>query len=184
MGKNQTIFKKKEEVNSPEALIQKDLERLEKQLYTIDDKVLADDVDTKQIQEELLEAKKLKMRTLIRLNAIYYENNSISKKTFNEYKDKVEHITTLLTTFEEYNTSNTQKEIQKGIDILTMVSLIILPLTLITSFFGMNFKSLGNITHTFGLFSKKNAHLYVFGVIILYFVTLVITNSASNKCFS
>jgi magnesium transporter len=171
---NQDLFKKSQMDISPAKLIQEDLEKLEKQLYTIDDKILDDKVDTKKIQDELLEAKKLKMKTLIRLNAIYYETNGITKKKYEEYKEKVEHITTLLSTFEEYNTSNTQKEIQRGIDILTMVTLIVLPLTLITSFFGMNFNSLGNVTSKYGLFSKRNAHWYVLGFILLYIISIII----------
>ena len=160
------IFKKKQNSISPEKLISNDLKKLEKQLYTIDDKVLEDNVDTPIIQEELLQAKKLKMRTLIRLNSIYYEQRRITKKKYEEYYKKIEHINNLISTFEDYNTSNTQKEISRGIDILTMVSLIVLPLTLITSFFGMNFNSMGNMTHIFGLFSIKNAHLYILGFII------------------
>ena len=168
------IFKKKQSNISPEKLIQNDLQKLEKQLYTIDDRVLEDNVDTKKIEEELLQAKKIKMKTLIRLNSIYYETGGISKKKYDEYSNKVEHIGNLLSTFEEYNKSNTQKEISRGIDILTMVSLIVLPLTLITSFFGMNFSSMGNVTNLFGWFSIKNAHLYILVFIILYTISIIV----------
>jgi Mg2+ and Co2+ transporter CorA len=159
---------------SPEDIIKRELHKLETQMYTIDDRLLDATAGTNAdlLSDELLETKKQKMRTLIRLNAIYYEHNAISKKTYAEYKEKVEHIDMLLTTYEEYNTSNTQKQIKKGIDMLTMVTVIVLPVTLLTSFFGMNFKSLGSLTTKQGWFTVDNAHCYVGLFILLYMFTI------------
>ena len=175
--KEKALSKKKKVL---ENIIESDLSELEKKLYTIDDRILQDNVDNKQIEKELLESNKLKMKTLIRINTLYYENKNIDEEKYNDFKSRIEHIEKLLLIFDEYNKSNTQKDIRKSIDTLTTISIIILPLTLITSFFGMNLKSLGNLTQESGIFSIKNIHLYIicfFGIYIGIVIFILYSNN-------
>jgi len=152
--------------------LQSELGRLERRLYTIDDKLLDEtepgNGDT--VRSELMEAKKAKLKILIRLNALRYESDHLAQKEYDQLQEKLQHIDRLLAIFEEYSSSFTQKQIKRGIDVLTLVTVVFLPLTCFISFFGMNFASMGSVAApgTTTIFARAQAHWVVLAAALVY----------------
>lgn len=152
--------------------LQQELGRLEKRLYTIDDRMLDDTALASNgdgIRTELMEAKKAKLKITIRLNALRYESNNLKDDEYTALQEKLEQVDRLLKIFEEYSAAFTQKQIKRGIDLLTAVTVVFLPLTCCICFFGMNFGSMGSLTAPgASVFAQPRAHLWVLGLGILY----------------
>ena len=62
----------------------------------------------------------------------------------------------------------------KHLKIITFINLSLLPISIITGFYGMNFKSLGSPSLKSGHFAKKKGHYLVY---LLIFVSFLITSS-------
>lgn len=155
--------------------LQSELGRLERRLYTIDDKLLDETTpgngDT--VRSELMEAKKAKLKILIRLNALRYESNHLAQKEYEKLQEKLQHIDRLLAIFEEYSSSFTQKQIKRGIDVLTLVTVVFLPLTCFISFFGMNFASMGSVAAPgTTVFTRARAHWVVLAAALVYAIAV------------
>ena len=156
--------------------LQSELGRLERRLYTIDDKLLDETTpgngDT--VRSELMEAKKAKLKILIRLNALRYESDHLAQKEYEQLQEKLQHIDRLLAIFEEYSSSFTQKQIKRGIDVLTLVTVVFLPLTCFISFFGMNFAAMGSVAApgTNALFARAQAHWVVLTAALVYAIAV------------
>ena len=69
----------------------------------------------------------------------------------------------------------------KHLKIITFINLSLLPISIITGFYGMNFKSLGSPSLKSGHFAKKNGHYLVY---LLIFVSLLVTSSIYIRLIS
>ena len=59
--------------------------------------------------------------------------------------------------------------------IVSMITMIFLPLGFIVGFFGMNFRSMGNATLDYGIYSIKNAEIFIIIIIsILIILTILV----------
>lgn len=122
----------------------------------------------KEIDEEIQDIKKklLYMELIDRL-IIPSENNQtdVTRSKLSDMRESMKLIS-------RYNTDIVVQNQKKSIDVLTIISIIILPMTLITSYFGMNFVRMGTSNTTYGgIFSFEYPQIFV---IILSIVSIII----------
>jgi len=109
-------------------------------------------------------------RRVIRLHFmidLYEYNNKTNLKKDRDRLNKINHKITLL---DNYNSMIFEYKQKKSLDIIALVSLVFLPLTLITGYFGMNFKGMGSPTHGKGIFTIGNPNYFVF---ILFIISII-----------
>ena len=122
----------------------------------------------KPINHGLYKIRKSAIRVEFELDALEFRNNV-------EYKDsrkKLEKIKKNIKLFTDYNSMVLLHKQKTSIDLISLAGLIFLPFGIITGYFGMNFKGMGECgKKTGGVFSIKYPHLFVF---ILFIISTII----------
>jgi hypothetical protein len=122
----------------------------------------------KPINHGLYEIRKSAIRVEFELDALEIRNNV-------EYKDsrkKLEKLKKNIKLFTDYNSMVLQHKQKTSIDLISLIGLIFLPFGIITGYFGMNFKGMGECgKKTVGVFSIKYPNLFVF---ILFVISTII----------
>lgn len=102
-------------------------------------------------------------------------NNSRLKNPDKDWSDldkKFDILDNDMKNIDTYERNNILKNQQKSLDIISWISIILLPLTVITGYYGMNFASMGSPSNNKGPFSFKYGQLWVF---FLFTISLSIT---------
>ena len=89
-----------------------------------------------------------------------------------DLKNKLKFIDDNIELIDNYNTQLTSKDQQDSIDKLTLLNTIFLPLTLITGYYGMNFRSMGSPSLSKGIFAIKNSNTFV---LLLFVISIILT---------
>lgn len=153
-------------------------------------------MDKNIIQNELnkIQVELLKIDTLINkkndinLNTINDFNNLNKKflllkisidgyKLDNNLKDielqkQVQYISHNMKVLTQYINMSSDFKSRKSLDKLTILNTIFLPLGLICSYFGMNFKSMGSPTTKTGIFTINNSNKFV---LFLFIISIIVT---------
>ena len=109
-------------------------------------------------------------RRVIRLHYmmdLYEYKNKTKIKKDRERLNKINHKIKLL---DNYNSMIIEYKQKNSLDIIALVSLIFLPLTLITGYFGMNFRGMGSPAKSKGIFTIGKPNYFVF---ILFIVSII-----------
>lgn len=107
-----------------------------------------------------LKQSKLYLNYLYQYKKEFYNNNNVKyEEKIDIYISYLEHIINDLNDFQNH--------------LLTLVATIFLPLSFITGFFGMNFKSMGAPSLDKGIFTIDNAE---FKILLVIFVLIVATS--------
>jgi Mg2+ and Co2+ transporter CorA len=89
-------------------------------------------------------------------------NMSDAHKDILKSRKRLERILHNIKIIDDYLSDLVQHAQQKSLNNLTYINLIFLPLTLITGYFGMNFKAMGNPVHGRGILSHSHGQTVVF----------------------
>lgn len=148
--------------------INNEAENIIQLLINIDERVLHSDlIDNDKLTKLLFNIRK----RIFNLNFKIHELELISSdrdKKFNHLKQKIKFIIENFKLINDFNKQVLQKNKKKAIDTLTVVNTIFLPLSLITGYFGMNFKSMGAPSNKSGIFTLT----YGQGFVISLFISL------------
>ena len=98
-------------------------------------------------------------------------NNQMNEKDLKILENKVKYLDHNIHLLNQYINMTSDYSSSKNLDKLTILNTIFLPLGLICSYFGMNFKSMGSPTGKKGILTIKNSNYFV----ILLFVISIIT---------
>ena len=128
------------------------------------------------INDKLFKFRKILMKTNLMLNnlQIKYKDNDEMEKKINFYKTRTNFFNKSLNIIDKYNNALDIKGQSKSLKLLTTINMIALPLAIITGYFGMNFKSMGNPTRNKGILSHKHGQKIVLGLFIISIITMVI----------
>jgi len=110
-------------------------------------------------------------KRVIRLHFIidlYEYNNKVKIKKDRERLDKISHKIKLL---DNYNSMIIEYKQKNSLNIIALMSLIFLPLTLITGYFGMNFEGMGAPSKSKGIFTIGKPNYFVF---LLFIISIII----------
>ena len=110
--------------------------------------------------KKLMSIKKTVIRIDISLNKIELKNYDISKQR--KQLRKINHI---LEHYDDYSDDLARAKHYRNTYLLTMISIISFPLTIIVGYFGMNFVGMGS--HKKGIFGVKNPHIFVFTLAVV-----------------
>lgn len=145
----------------------KQFNKLEKELIEVDEYFIKNP-KSKFVKEKLFKLKKDSI--LLEIKIDQYELNKHLQEMY-DMDDVISKAHTRLDTIrknieiiDDYLESIAQQRQQKSLDILTYINLIFLPLTLITGYFGMNFRAMGNPALSKGILAHSNAHSFVFAL--------------------
>ena len=110
-------------------------------------------------------------RTILRLHFMIdlYEYNN--KKQLKNERHRLVNITRKMKLLDNYNAMIIQFKQKNSLDIIALLSLIFLPLTLITGYFGMNFEGMGAPSKFKGIFTIQKPNKFVF---ILFIISIII----------
>ena len=156
---------KKTEKKTPENMIDELIPEFKK----LNSDILSGYLNDEEIKSSIEDARKKLLYA-----RLLYNNNRLANpdkdwtsldKKFNILENDMENIDT-------YERKNILTNQQKSLDIISWISVILLPLTLITGYYGMNFASMGSPSTEKGPFSFKYGQIWVF---FLFGVSLTIT---------
>ena len=149
-----------------------EIENIEEELVLLDKYLLKknNQISHKKISEKIFKIRKKILEIEINLNEMELKNVNI--KIVNDLKKKINNIQKNLNIISDYNIKILQSKQQKTIDTLTLINTIFLPLSLITGFFGMNFKSMGVPSLNTGIYTISNA---TFSIICSFILISLVT---------
>ena len=147
------IYKKwVQEINK--GTIKEKTRELSKEFNEIVHDILYSDKKNKQINKEITDIRKRLLYLELASNQIPELSSDIT-----EGITKLASNMDLVNKYEERETMVGQKQ---SLNILTYISVIFLPLTLITGYFGMNLRDQGNLTEKRGIMALKYGQLFIF----------------------
>lgn len=111
----------------------------------------------------------------IRIRLLYIKLAYYSLKTKNtEVENQLQRLTESMNLIEKYDKYEIQKKQKNSLNLLTLISIIVLPLTLIASYFGMNFGSMGCPTTKKGILTIKYGQIFVFALCLLSIILSIL----------
>ena len=155
-------------------LLNKDIEVIINLLVNIDNKILNSNIkDNDKLTNELFIIRKKIFKINFKLHKLELLDNQ--NQNLKIIKNKIKYMNDNFKLINDFNKQILQKNKKKAIDTLTIVNTIFLPLSLITGYFGMNFKSMGAPSNKSGIITTKNSQLIVFLLFIsLTFLVIVL----------
>jgi Mg2+ and Co2+ transporter CorA len=155
-------------------LLTHDVEVIINLLVNIDNKILNASIkDNSKLTNELFIIRKKIFNVNFRLHKLELLDNQ--NNNLKNLKNKIKFMIDNFRLINDFNRQILQKNKKKAIDTLTIVNTIFLPLSLITGYFGMNFKSMGVPSNKTGIFTIKNSQAFVFLLFIsLTFLIIVL----------
>lgn len=150
--------------------IQNDALALSQKFDDVINDILRSDMKDAEIEPHIDDIRK----RLLYLN-LAYSSMKQSNPTVDKILDKLSHTMTFIDNYEKRNVSVHQK---KSLSMIALISIIVLPLTLITSYFGMNFASMGAPAKKSGVLAVKygEALVFVLGIISIIIAVWVLNN--------
>jgi Mg2+ and Co2+ transporter CorA len=128
--------------------------------------ILYSNMSNQKINERISDTRK----RLLYVQLAYNQMKGQSAAT-TEQLAKLSDSMNLITQYENRETQANQK---KSLNILTYISIIVLPLTLITSYFGMNFGSMGAIAERKGVLSMRWGQVFVIGMGVVSVIAAIL----------
>ena len=152
-------------------------ETLKQEFLTIDKAILGAEISDKDLQNKISDLRSKFLYASLRLNIDQYNQ---SDKDFSKNLAELQLFKNNIDSINQYETLENNKSQKQNISILAWASVIFLPLGLIASFYGMNFKSMGSpsIHDTKGPFGYKYGQAWVFFLFIVsIFIVVVVIKS-------
>ena len=150
------------------------MEELKKRMDYIERRVVEKDIhDDSEFHHELFNVRKLYLETEIYLNKALLSGR-INKSDIEKETNQLDIYNKNLTYIDQYYNNILKNKQKQSVDSLTLITLIFLPLTLITGYFGMNFKSMGSPSARVGIFAKAKAHSFVFSLFVVSVIIILI----------
>ena len=160
----------------------RELAIFERKIIYLDKLLMNKQPDHDQISKLLYKIRQKVLIFEIELNQLELNSQNDNKKTDTRVlfiKKRLEIIVNNLQLVDDYNSKILQNNQKKSIDTLTIVNTVFLPLALITSYFGMNFKSMGCPSTSSGIFTIKYGQVLVF--ILFIIISSVIISLFKNN---
>lgn len=156
---------KKTEKKTPESMI----DDLTPEFEELNSNILNGYWDDNQVKDAVVDA-----RHKLLYAKLLYNNNRLKNpdKDWSELDKKFDILNSDMKNIDTYERNNILKNQQKSLDIISWISVILLPLTVITGYYGMNFASMGSPSTNKGPFSFRYGQIWVF---FLFAVSLSIT---------
>lgn len=149
--------------------IENSLSVMEKDIAKLDEFLLATGRPQKDntIIGNLHDLKRKVIRLHLMIDLYEYNHKTIEKSTNN----RLTKINQKIVLLDSYNSMIIKYKQKKTLDILALVSLIFLPLSLITGYFGMNFVGMGTPLKKTGIFSISKPNYFV---MVLFAISIVV----------
>ena len=156
---------KKTEKKTPEEM----LNELVPEIETLNSNILNGNLSNNEIQEGIID-----LRNKLLYSKLLYSNIQLKDpdKDWGEIDKRFNIMTRSMDNIDLYETNNILKENKKNLDIISWITVIILPLSLITSYYGMNFSSMGSPSTNTNPYAFKYGQLWIF---FLFGISLTIT---------
>lgn len=151
--------------------LEKEMDKISEGLLKIETHVIEDDDDIdKDIHNELYKLRKLYLRSELKVNQ-YMLSGEVQKKQIMPILRRLRLLRKNLQFLDSYSNNILRVKQKQSLDSLTLVSLVFLPLSLITGYFGMNFKAMGSPAMKSGVFSWEGGQNLVF---FLFMISIII----------
>ena len=139
-------------------------------LVHLDEKILHSNLkDNNKLTEHIFNIRKRIFNINFKIHELELISNG-NNVNFDHLKKKIKFMIENFKLINDFNKQILQKNKKRAIDTLTVVNTIFLPLSLITGYFGMNFKSMGAPSNKTGIFTLKDGQYFVF----LLFISLTL----------
>jgi len=153
-------------------IINKKYDKLEDNIKNLDSLISKKPYDHRIIEKRLINIKKERLLLGIIIHKLQIYQHKYHLPAMKDLKNKLKFIDDNIELIDNYNTQLTSKDQQDSIDKLTLLNTIFLPLTLITGYYGMNFRSMGSPSLSKGIFAIKNSNTFV---LLLFVISIILT---------
>lgn len=150
---------------------------LKDEMSTLNNGILKGKND-KTIEENINDIRKKLLYTNLLFNEKLIEQPN---KDWSKQKEILENLTNNMDYIDKYEQNNILSSQKKNINIFTWFSVIFLPLTLITGYYGMNFRSMGSPSTNDGPFSWKYGQIWVF---LLFIISIIFTTIIFKRFYN
>lgn len=126
----------------------------------------------------------LKSQLILSMIDINYDDSNDEKK-IHDYQEQLDEIINNYQSIKDFISFETQQTQNTNLGTLTILSAVLLPISIIVGYFGMNFKSMGNITQNTGILALPHAQIFVFvlfliGTLIILYLLFYLPSSTQN----
>lgn len=146
------------------------------ELVKLEKLIVSGQVNDGDIHKQLYNLRKKYLRTEIEINRLVLSDNGIGdeEKNVKDIRRRLKVIDRNLKFLDKYYNNVMQVKQKQSIDSLTLITLIFLPLSFITGYFGMNFKAMGSPAMKSGIFSWKKGEHFVFALFLFSIITILV----------
>lgn len=116
----------------------------------------------------------LKLKLRLELLQIKYQDNNEIQEKINNYQTRTKFFTDTIKDINNFNNIKDLRAQGRSLKLLTTINMVALPLAVITGYFGMNFKSMGNPTHSKGILSSLHGQKIVFILFVISTIVMII----------
>jgi Mg2+ and Co2+ transporter CorA len=151
------------------------VDNLTSEMKDLNQSILYTNKSDKSIQDTITDLKKKLLYARLAYNEKKLEsNNTLTSQDTSVLDNKFKILQNNMDLITVYDQNNILSKQKKGIDLIAIVSLIFLPLTLITGYYGMNFGSMGNPSKNYGPFGFKYGQIFVLFLFLMSIIGVVL----------
>lgn len=152
--------------------INKQMDDISEKMIDIEKSIIKGDTDNKDVHAKIYATRKLYLRAQLTLNQQLL-SGKLQQDDIGSTLRRLRLINKNLNFLDRYYNNIMQVKQKQSIDSLTLVTLVFLPLTLITGYFGMNFKAMGSPSMGRGIFTWRRGEHLVFFLFIISIVVIL-----------
>ena len=164
--------------------IDKQLHLLTKKVVEVENHIVHDKVgllgggsegvwNSSRVHMEIYNVRKLYLKMELYINKKLLDG-SLRESDIKDVIHKMHLMNKNLRFLDRYYNNVMQAKQKQSLDSLTLVTLIFLPLTLITGYFGMNFKAMGSPSVGKGVFNWHKGQHFVFFLFVISIVIIIV----------
>ena len=145
-----------------------EIDKIEDKINNLRKKVFGLENFMKYTNKNTLIKKLMVIKKSIIFIEISLDKVELKKFDISKQRKELEKINNLLTHYDDYSDDLARAKHYRNINLLTIISIISFPLTLIVGYFGMNFTRMG--ANKKGIFGVEKPHMFVFILALLLLV--------------
>ena len=150
-----------------------DIDKLSKEMSEVEEEIVSGKADHKTVHKDIYEIRKKYLELEILINE-HILSGEVRERDIKSTLRKLDVLKLNVGFLDDYTDKIMQSKQKQSLDSLTLTTLIFLPLSLITGYFGMNFKAMGSPSDPRGIFSWKHGQNFVMFMFMISIIGIIL----------